>query len=58
MKHIDPTTVAIIMPFSAVVTAILSVLIGDDIFSLNLLFGGTIVVVSMITSSFADIKQA
>ena len=57
MKHIDPTTVAIIMPFSAVVTAILSVLIGDDIFSLNLLFGGTIVVVSMITSSFADIKQ-
>lgn len=45
------------MPFSAVVTAILSVLIGDDTFSLNLLFGGTIVVVSMITSSFADIKQ-
>ena len=57
MKHIGPTTVAIIMPFSAVVTAILSVIVGNDIFSFNLLVGGIIVIISMITSSFADIKH-
>jgi len=55
MKHINPTTVAIIMPFSAVVTAVLPVVVGNDTFSFNLLAGGIIVVISMITSSLADI---
>ena len=57
MKHINPTTVAIIMPFSAVVTAVISVFAGNDTFNFNLLIGGTIVVISMIISSFADIKH-
>ena len=57
MKCINPVTVAIIMPFSAVVTAVLSVIAGNDKFSFNLLAGGIIVVISMITSSLADIRS-
>ena len=57
MKHISATTVAIIMPFSAVVTGIMSVIVGNDVLNSNLLIGGSLVVLAMIMSGFGDIKQ-
>lgn len=58
MKHIEASTVSIIMPFSAVVTATLSVVAGNDVFNFNLLIGGVIVIASIIISSFGDIKHS
>ncbi len=58
MKHIEASTVSIIMPFSAVVTAILSVIAGNDVFNFNLLVGGSLVIASIIISSFGDIKHS
>ena len=58
MKHIEASTVSIIMPFSAVVTATLSVVAGNDVFNFNLLVGGVIVIASIIISSFGDIKHS
>ena len=55
MKQIDPTVVSIIMPFSAVVTGVLSVLIGKDALSFNLVIGGILGVAAVIMSSFDDI---
>ncbi len=57
MKHIDPTAVAIIMPFSAVVTGILSVLTGSDVLNLNLVFGAILGVAAVMMSSLDDIKK-
>lgn len=55
MKHIDASIVAIIMPFSAVVTGILSVLTGSDSLSLKLVLGGVLGVIAIIMSSYDDI---
>ncbi len=55
MKYVSATAVAIVMPFSSVVTGVIAVLIGADTFSLPLLFGGLIILVSSILSSLDDI---
>lgn len=57
MKHIDATAVTIIMPFSAVITGVLSVLTGNDVLNLNLVAGGALGVVAVVMSSFDDIKK-
>jgi drug/metabolite transporter (DMT)-like permease len=57
MKVISPTAVSVIMPFSAVVTSILSCLFGMDSLSKNLLIGGSLCLVSLLISSFADIIE-
>ncbi len=57
MKHIDPTVVSIIMPFSAVITGILSVIFGNDVLNFNLVAGGIIGVTAVMLSSFDDIKK-
>lgn len=54
MKHIDATVVAVIMPFSAVITAVVSVIFGQDTLSLNLIFGGLLCLMAAILSGFAD----
>lgn len=54
MKHIDATVVAVIMPFSAVITAITSVITGDDTLSVTLIVGGLLCLASAILSSIAD----
>ena len=56
MKHIDPTVVSIIMPFSAVITGMLSVFVGNDALNFNLVGGGILGVAAVIMSSFDDIK--
>lgn len=55
MKHIDASVVAVIMPFSAVIAGVLSVLFGMDALTLNLVLGATIGFVASILSSVADI---
>lgn len=48
IKHVDPTTVAIISPFSAVVTGLVSVLVGTDEPSANLLVGGILILAALL----------
>ena len=54
LKKIDASVVAVIMPFSAVITAIASVIIGSDKLSLNLILGGTLCLFAAILSGIGD----
>lgn len=56
LKHINATIVAIIMPFSAVITGIISVLMGIDKLSYQLVLGGLLVLIAIIWSSLDDVK--
>ncbi len=55
LKFVNPCVVAVIMPFSSVVTGIIAVMLGKDAFSLKLLFGGLLIIISSILSGFDDI---
>lgn len=57
MKHIDATIVAVIMPFSAVITSILSVLSGKDTLNYNLIVGGALGLLAIFMSSYDDIRK-
>lgn len=54
MKYVATTAVAIIMPFSAVVTGIVSVIRGTDVLSLNLILGAVLGLIAAILSGFGD----
>ena len=54
MKKIDASTVAMIMPFTAVVTSVASVVLGMDTLTWNLCVGGTLVMISSILSGISD----
>ncbi len=54
MKYISPSTVAVIMPFSAVITTVLSILWGLDSLTVGIAVGGIMVVAAIIISSFDD----
>lgn len=55
MKHIDASIVAIIMPFSAVVTGVLSVVVGKDCLDMNLILGSVLGVLAIFLSTYDDI---
>lgn len=55
MKHIDASAVAVITPFSAVITIITSVMFGTDVLNLNLICGGVLGMIAIFLSSFEDI---
>ena len=57
MKHIDATIVAVMMPFSAVVTGLVSVALGLDSLSVNFVIGGIIVLAASILSGLGDLKK-
>ena len=57
MKFVNASVVAVMMPFSAVVTGIVSVLIKTDAPSLNLFLGGGIVLIATILSAIDDIRD-
>lgn len=57
MKHIDASVVAVVMPFSAVIAGVSSVLFGMDELTLNLVLGGVIGFAAAMLSSFADILE-
>lgn len=48
IKFTNPTMVAIISPFSAVITGVLSVIVGIDGMSVNLALGGTLILVAVL----------
>lgn len=54
LKKIDASVVAVIMPFSAVITAIASVIIGTDKVTLNLVLGGILCLAAAILSGIGD----
>ena len=54
MKKVDATVVAVIMPFSAVVTAVISVIKGADPLTNNLIIGGFLSLCAAILSGFSD----
>ena len=58
LKYVNASVVAVLMPFSSVVTGVLAVCIGKDVFTLHLLLGGLVILLSSILSSVADIKES
>lgn len=57
MKFVNPTAVSIIMPFSAVVTGLISVILKMDALSVEFVVGGLISLLAAILSGTADIKK-
>ncbi len=53
-KHVDAVTVGVIMPFAAVVTSVMSVLLGSDALTPDLLIGGGIGIVAIFLSEIGD----
>ena len=56
MKHVDASVVSVIMPFSAVITGVVSVIFGIDTLNFNLVAGGLLGVAAVIISG-ADDRQ-
>ena len=54
MKHVDATVVAVMMPFSSVVTAVVSIMLGTDRLSPSLVLGSCIGLAAIILSAFGD----
>ena len=54
MKKVDPTVVAVMMPFSAVVTVFISVLAGTDTLSLPLFIGAVLGLAAILLSGLGE----
>ena len=57
MKYIDAITVSILVPLSAVVCSVLSISFGMETFTLNLLIGGLIILLSIAVSAIFDYRK-
>ena len=57
MKHVDATVVAVMMPFSSIIAGTLSVLVGMDELTLNLVLGAVLGFVSMLICAIGDIQS-
>ncbi len=57
LKHIDPSLVSVIMPFSSVVTAVISVIAGNDVLSTNLVVGAVIGLIAVMISDYVPKKK-
>ena len=57
LKYVNASVVAVLMPFSSVVTGVIAVCVGKDLFTLHLLLGGLIILLASILSSVADLKE-
>lgn len=57
LRDIDATVVAVMMPFSAVITSTVSIIIGLDKFTPSFIIGAVIVLTASILSGLADIKE-
>ena len=58
MKYVNPSAVAVIMPFSAVVTGIVSVILGMDTVSWTLVIGAILGLAAALLSSFGDLAES
>lgn len=54
MKHVDASVVAVMMPFSSVVTTVASIIAGKDVLTVNLGIGVVLGLVAIILSGFGD----
>lgn len=57
LKKLDPSFIAVAMPFCSVVTGVLSVLTGADTLSVSLVGGAVLILIAIVISGLADIKQ-
>ena len=57
MKHLDASVVAVMMPFSAVLTGVFSILLGLDTLTPMLIFGALAVLLASILSSLSDLWE-
>ncbi len=57
MQYVSANVVAVIMPFSAVITGIVSVIIGMDTLSPTLIIGATLGLIASLMSSGGDIVE-
>ena len=57
LKKLDPSFVAVAMPFCSVVTGLLSVLAGSDTLSFALVAGAVLVFAAIMISGLAESKQ-
>ena len=58
IKHLDPTFVAIVSPFTAVVAGAISVITKTDILTPKLIIGAILIMAAAILSGILDIKQS
>ena len=58
MKHVSPSAVAVIMPFSAVVTGVFAVILGMDAIAPSLVIGAILGLAAALLSSFGDLKES
>ena len=58
MRHVSASVVAVMMPMSSVITAIVSVIAGEDSLTIGLLLGGTLGLLATILSEFGDKKES
>ena len=57
MKSIDAVTVSVLVPLSAVVASTLSIMFKMEDFTLNLLIGGLIILLSIAISAIFDYRK-
>ena len=57
MKHVSPNVVAVLMPFSAVVTGVFAIIAGQDSPSYSLLIGALLGLAASFISSASDIRE-
>ena len=58
MKYVSANVVAVIMPFSAVVTGIVAVILGMDTISYTLVIGAILGLVASLMSSISDVMES
>ena len=58
MTHLDPTAVAVISPFSAVIAGVVSVICGLDRLTWNLLLGAALILAALLLSGLNDVRRA
>ena len=57
MRYIDAVTVSLLVPLSAAVATTLSISFGMENFTLNLLIGGLIILLSIAISAIFDYRK-
>ena len=57
LKRVDSTVVAITMPLSAVLTGIISICVGQESYSNELLFGALLILAATIASGLSDVFE-
>ena len=57
LKYVSASFVAIVMPFSAVITGVLSVIVGTDALTFDLIAGGILCLISIAISTVDDILE-